>query len=297
MSVNDDLLQAFLDAIWMEKGLSDKTLEAYRQDLSLYFRWLNNHGNASAVGADSANLQSFLSYLLTKDYKASSASRILSSLRRFYRYLVREGVSEKDPTALIQSPKLGRALPHAISEQQIEDLLGAPDVEADLGLRDRCMMELMYSSGLRVSELVGLELSQYSANQACMRLMGKGAKERLVPVGEEASEWIGNYLKRSRPNLLNGRHCDTLFVTARGGGMTRQAFWYIIKRYANVAGINNVSPHSLRHSFATHLVNHGADLRVVQMLLGHSDLSTTQIYTYVAQARLEELHAAVHPRG
>jgi integrase/recombinase XerD len=227
-----------------------------------------------------------------------SLSRYLSGFRQFYQWLLREGRIQKDPTALIESPKLGRGLPKALGEEQVVNLLEAPDVQTRLGLRDRTMLELMYATGLRVSELINLETVNLGMNQGVIRVMGKGGKERLVPLGEEAISWMQRYLEESRPDLVRGADCPQVFVTSRRAGMTRQAFWHAIRKYATKAGIAQpVSPHMLRHSFATHLLNHGADLRVVQLLLGHSDLSTTQIYTHIAREGLKQLHGKHHPRG
>jgi integrase/recombinase XerD len=291
------LLERFLDALWTEHGLSDHTLAAYRADLkgvALFFK-------KRAVSLASAQRQDLLSYL-TQRVKAGArprtTSRLLSSLRRFYQYLVREGRMQVDPSAQIDAPKLGRPLPKALTEAEVDALLQAPDVKQFLGLRDRAMLELLYACGLRVTELVNLQVSQLNLRQGVLRVVGKGNKERLVPLGEEAAEWIQRYVEEARPTLLRGRMSDAFFVTQRGTAMTRQAFWYLIKRYAQRAGIvTGLSPHSLRHSFATHLLNHGADLRALQMLLGHSNLSTTQIYTHVARERLKGVHAAHHPRG
>ena len=291
------LLERFLDALWMEHGLSDHTLAAYRSDLqgaALFLRW-------HAKTLHNAQRQDLLAYL-TQRVKAGarprSTARLLSSLRRFYQYLVREGRLQTDPSAEIDAPKLGRSLPKSLTEDEVESLLQAPDVKQFLGLRDRAMLELLYASGLRVSELIGLPVSQLNLRQGVLRVVGKGNKERLVPLGEEAADWLERYLDEARPSLLRGRLSDALFVTQRTSAMTRQAFWHLIKRYARQAGIRtSLSPHSLRHSFATHLLNHGADLRVLQMLLGHSNLSTTQIYTHVARERLKSVHAAHHPRG
>lgn len=291
-------IDAFLDAIWAEHGLSDHTLAAYRADLTALARWLADR-EVSVEQAGRGDLLAYLSHRVAAGARPRSTARLLSSLRRFYRHLVRDGRRKDDPTAQIDSPKLGRPLPDTLTERDVETLLAAPDVGSALGLRDRAMLELIYATGLRVSELVGLKLDQVNLRHGVVRTLGKGGKERLVPLGEEAGEWIARYVNDSRPDLLEGRGaCDDLFVTRRGGGMTRQAFWHLIRRYARQAGIDkHLSPHTLRHAFATHLLNHGADLRVVQMLLGHSDLSTTQIYTHVARARLKELHAEHHPRG
>lgn len=293
-----ELLDQFCDAVWLEDGLSRNTLESYRRDLRQFAHWLQRSRSRSLVEADRADLLAYLGFRFRHDAKPRSAARLLSSLKRFYRYLVREGRVSADPTLQIDSPKLPRALPKGLTEPDVEALLAAPDVSAALGLRDRAMLETLYASGLRVSELVGLAVLQVNMDGGVIRVMGKGGKERLVPLGEEALHWIKRYLTESRPELLGARAASALFVTVRGQAMTRQAFWSLIKRYARAAGINqSISPHTLRHAFATHLLNHGADLRVVQMLLGHSDISTTQIYTHVARERLKALHARHHPRG
>ncbi len=297
---NQQLIDHFLDAIWSERGLSNNTLNAYRRDLQNFDQWLSTHHTPPGLlTVDKPLLQEYIASRGIAGAKASTMARVLSSLRRFYRYHVRIGSISEDPSALIDSPKLGRALPNTISERQVSDLIEAPEILDPIGLRDRAMLELLYATGLRVSELVTLEVSQVSLQQGVLRVMGKGNKERLVPMGDEAVEWIERYLLDSRPILMNGKGTsEHLFVTQRGSGMTRQAFWYLIKRYAQIAHIHQkISPHTLRHAFATHLLNHGADLRVVQLLLGHTDLSTTQIYTHVAQARLQELHQKHHPRG
>ena len=298
MSVeNKDLIERFCDALWLQDGLSANTLEAYRRDLEGLDRWFSQRG-ASLERASRADLQEYLSQCVSRK-SARTAARLLSSLRRFYGYLVREEKIKTDPTALIDSPKLGRPLPRSLTEEQVEKLLESPDVTKPLGLRDRAMLETLYATGLRVSELVGLTLSQVSLTQGVVRVIGKGDKERLVPMGEEAISWISRYLAEGRPKLVRHRSTDALFTTTRGGPMTRQAFWHNLKNHTRKAGIEpkRLSPHTLRHAFATHLLNHGADLRVVQMLLGHADLSTTQIYTHVAQARLKTLHEQHHPRG
>lgn len=290
-------IDRFLDTLWMENGLSQNTLSAYRCDLKGLADWLGQAG----LQLEQASRQDLLNYIATRHRQGSkvrSSARLLSSMRRFYRYQVREGRSSEDPTARIESPSAGRPLPMALSEADVESLLAAPDVQDPIGLRDRAMLELLYASGLRVSELVGLTVEQLNAGQGVVRVMGKGSKERLVPVGEEALEWLERYIRESRPGLLSARHSAYLFVSRKAPGITRQAFWYRLKHYALRAGIRaNLSPHTLRHAFATHLVNHGADLRVVQVLLGHSDLSTTQIYTHVARERLKQLHQEHHPRG
>jgi integrase/recombinase XerD len=295
---NNDLIERFCDALWLQEGLSANTLEAYRRDLEGLERWITKRGTA-LMSASRADLLDYLSGNVGKGASPRTTARLLSSLRRFYGYLVREEKIKTDPTALIESPKLGRPLPKSLSEAQVEKLLESPDVTKPLGLRDRAMLETLYATGLRVSELVGLTLSQVSLTQGVVRVIGKGDKERLVPLGEEAISWISRYLAEGRSKLVKSRSTDALFTTARGGPMTRQAYWHNLKTHTRKAGIDakKLSPHTLRHAFATHLLNHGADLRVVQMLLGHADLSTTQIYTHVAQARLKTLHEQHHPRG
>jgi integrase/recombinase XerD len=298
MSATDaDLIDRFSDALWNERGLSDNTISAYRSDLTLFSNWLGaRHRNLAA--ATRTQLQEYLGERVAHDARPRTSARLLSSLRRFYRYLVRENLITADPSALIESPKIGRALPKSLTEEQVERLLAAPDVTTPLGLRDRAMIETLYATGMRVSELVGLTLSRVNVYHGVVRVIGKGDKERLVPLGEEAVGWIEQYLREARPTLVRRKLSDAVFATARGGPMTRQAFWHNLKQHARRAGIDvALSPHTLRHAFATHLLNHGADLRVVQMLLGHADLSTTQIYTHVAQARLKTLHEKHHPRG
>lgn len=288
-------IERFLDALWAEQGLADRTLAAYRCDLLQLARWLD--GRTALEQAGRADL---LAYLAARQPHASprSMARLLSSLRRFYRHQAMRGERQDDPTARIASPRLGRSLPITLTEAEVERLLAAPVTGDALGLRDRAMLELIYAAGLRVSELVDLQTHQLNLRQGVVRVVGKGARERLVPVGEAALDWVTVYLRGARGALLDGRPSDALFVTARGRAMTRQNFWYRIKHYAAIAGVRGeLSPHGLRHAFATHLLNHGADLRAVQMLLGHADLSTTQIYTHVAQARLQKLHAEHHPRG
>lgn len=291
------LLERFLDGVWMEQGLSDHTLAAYRADLKGLAIFLRKRA-ATLKDARRHDLLAYLTERVKGGARPRTTARLLSSLRRFYQFQLREGVLQADPSAQIDAPKLGRPLPKALSESEVEDLLQAPDITSALGLRDRAMLEILYASGLRVSELVGLQVSQINQRQNVLRVVGKGDKERLVPLGEEAAEWLQRYLEEARPALLRDRVCNEFFVTQRGSAMTRQAFWYLIKRYARRAGIAaDLSPHGLRHSFATHLLNHGADLRVLQLLLGHSNLSTTQIYTHVARERLKGVHAAHHPRG
>ena len=281
----------------MERGLSRNTLSAYRNDLSGLASWLLKQGKTLKT-ARRQDLLAYLSDRVNGGAKPRTTARLLSSMRRFYRYLIREEQLYEDPSARIDAPRIGRPLPDTLSESEVEALLDAPDEHDTLGLRDRAMLELLYACGLRVSELVSMTTDQASLTQGVVRLVGKGNKERLVPMGEEAVDWLQYYLDESRPEMAAGGSAKQLFITRRGRGMTRQAFWYRIRHYAVKSGINKpLSPHTLRHAFATHLLNHGADLRVVQMLLGHSDLSTTQIYTHVARERLKELHAQHHPRG
>ena len=291
------LIEQYLDSVWMERGLSENTLASYRRDLMQYAGWLQARGQC-LIGAGKEELQRHLAWRFAERVKASSTARLLSSLRGFYRYLVREKLIEADPTLLIESPKKGRSLPKTLTESDVESLLQAPDIGDPVELRDRAMLELLYATGLRVTELVTLQGSQVNLRQGVIRVMGKGSKERLVPLGEEAIGWVLQYIRDGRPQLISDPASEVLFPSRRGQQMTRQTFWHRIKRYALVAGIDKpLSPHVLRHAFATHLLNHGADLRVVQMLLGHSDLSTTQIYTHVAQHRLQSLHSKHHPRG
>ena len=292
------IIDGFLDALWSERGLSQNTLSAYRRDLQSFSIWLEKN-NTALLQASNTDIQGFIAYRGKNGGKTSSLARLISSLRRFYRYQLREGRIDEDPSALIDSPKLVKSLPNTLSESQIDALLEAPDISDPVGLRDRAMLELLYATGLRVSELVSLEYAQVSLQQGVVRVIGKGNKERLVPMGDVAVDWLIQYKQDARPMIMAGKGAnDSLFVTRRGSAMTRQAFWYLIKRYALEIGISQtISPHTLRHAFATHLLNHGADLRVVQLLLGHSDLSTTQIYTHVAKARLQAVHQKHHPRG
>jgi integrase/recombinase XerD len=286
------LLDAFCDALWLEDGLSKNTLESYRRDLAQLAGFLDRRGLEAAREAD------LFSFLATRSGRASSAARRLSSLKRFYQYCVRERRIAADPTLKLDPPKPARRFPKTLSEADVEALLAAPDAGSALGLRDRAMLEVLYACGLRVSELIGLKIFAANLDAGVVRILGKGSKERLVPLGEEAVEWVRRYCEAARPELLGGRSSDALFITARGAAMTRQAFWHNLKRYgARAVPGKGLSPHVLRHAFATHLVNHGADLRVVQMLLGHADISTTQIYTHVARERLKALHAKHHPRG
>ena len=291
------IIDKFLDAIWMERGLSANTLGAYRADLLALKRWLATQ-DKSLIYATRADLLAFIAWRAKKGAKPRSTARQLSSFRRFYRFLLREGVIGDDPTLKIEMPKIGRSLPKSLSEGEVESLLNAPDVNDPLGHRDRTMLEVLYATGLRVSELINLRNSQINLNQGVLRIRGKGDRERLIPLGEESQKWLREFLAGPRVEILLERQTDYMFPTRRGDRMTRQAFWHIIKRYAKKAEISGkLSPHTLRHAFATHLLNNGADLRVVQMLLGHSDLSTTQIYTHVARERMKELHATHHPRG
>jgi integrase/recombinase XerD len=296
-AIDHPLIDQFLDALWLEKGLSEHTRAAYRSDLALFHGWLEAQGVA-LKDAGREIILDHLAWRLAQGYQARSTARLLSGLRGFYRYLLRENLIFKDPTLQVDMPQLGRPLPKSLSEADVEALLAAPDVGEPIGLRDRAMLEVLYACGLRVTELISLRLEQVNLRQGVVRVFGKGSKERLVPLGEEAITWIERYVREARVLLLDGKPSDVLFPSARGEQMTRQTFWYRIKHHALAAGISRtLSPHTLRHAFATHLLNHGADLRVVQMLLGHSDLSTTQIYTHIARARLQELHAQHHPRG
>jgi integrase/recombinase XerD len=292
---NESVIDGFVDNLWVEFGLSDNTTLAYRADL----RSLQKHLQArdlNLLRASEADLNDYLGEIAAGAPRTTA--RRLSSLRRFYRYLVREGLAATNPTDRLSAPRIGRKLPRSLSESDVEALLAVPNVDTALGLRDRTMLELLYATGLRVSELIGLTLTEVNRRQGVVRIVGKGAKERLVPFGEEAQTWLERYLVEARPEIVKARLSDAMFPTKRGAAMTRQAFWYAIKRYALAAGIDaQLSPHTLRHAFATHLLNHGADLRVVQLLLGHSDISTTQIYTHVARERLKEMHRRHHPRG
>lgn len=291
------LIEEFLDALWLEKGLSPHTRSAYRTDLLAFARWLEGKGlTLESVGRDA--VLDHLGWRLSEGYQARSTARFLSGLRSFYKYAVREGRLAEDPTLLVSMPQLGAPLPKSLSEADVEALLAAPDTEDTLGLRDRTMLEVLYATGLRVTELISLTLDEINLREGSLRVFGKGSKERLIPLGEEAIAWLESYLKTARPLLLGGQPGDILFPSQRGTPMTRQTFWHRIKLHAQVAGIRtSLSPHTLRHAFATHLLNHGADLRTVQMLLGHTSLSTTQIYTHVARVRLQQLHAQHHPRG
>ena len=290
-------IERFLDTIWLESGLSENTLAAYRGDLTSFEKWAAKK-NIEILEAGRSQILEYLAFNVQVGLSPRSSSRRLSVLRRFYRYLFREGDIKIDPTTEIRSPAVGRSLPSLVSEEKIAKLLGIPSSKTALGKRDRAMLETMYSSGLRVSELVSLTINQLDLNTGLVRIMGKGGKERIVPLGDEAMFSLSVYLNEGRSQLLKKNATDEVFLTRRGTGMSRQAYWQLIKKYALLAGIDlDLSPHSLRHAFATHLINHGADLRSVQMLLGHSDLSTTQIYTHVAKARMQAIHRAHHPRG
>lgn len=298
LPADQPVIEAFLDTLWVEHGLSENTLSAYRNDLIGLSKWLSK-ATVNITEARRDHLLDYLSYRVQQGSMPRTSARLLSSIRRFYRYLVRQGAVQKDPSSQIEFPKLGRPLPETLTEEEVDRLLAAPNINKAHGVRDRAMLEVLYACGLRVSELIGLTLSQVNLNHGVIRVTGKGNKERLIPFGEQANEWISRFIEDARADLLkNNRQSDSLFVSNRGTAMTRQAFWHLIKKHSKNVGITkHLSPHTLRHAFATHLLNHGADLRVVQMLLGHSDLSTTQIYTHVAQARLQELHRKHHPRG
>ena len=293
----EGIIALYLDAIWMEKGLSQNSLDSYRTDLNLFAKWLQGQGK-NLLGVDSSLLQQYLVVRTNRKFNSRSTARFLSCARGFYRYKLREGVIQENPLALIESPKLSRSLPKSLTELDVESLLAAPDIEDPIGLRDRTMLEVLYACGLRVTELVTLTMPQINLRQNVVRVMGKGSKERLIPMGEEASSWLERYFREARPILLNNMPNEVVFPSTRAQLMTRQTFWHRIKHWATVAGIEKpLSPHTLRHAFATHLLNHGADLRVVQLLLGHSDLSTTQIYTHIARTRMKAQHAMHHPRG
>ncbi len=294
---DQQLIDSYLDALWAEKGLSVNTLDNYRRDLRQFCGWLNKQLQLSLTQVSRAECQQYLAHRFTR-YSARSTARQLSCLRGFYQWLLRENRIITDPLAQIDSPRLGRPLPKSLTESEVEKLLAEPQVDDSLELRDKAMLELLYACGLRVSELVGMTLSEANLRQGVVRVMGKGSKERLVPMGDQAIFWLQRYLREARPDMVQASSTDMLFPSRRGQAMTRQAFWHRVKAYASRAGIEKpVSPHVLRHAFATHLLNHGADLRVVQLLLGHSDLSTTQIYTHVARERMKNLHAEHHPRG
>lgn len=292
------LIDRFADSLWLSDGLAKNSIDAYRRDITQFAKWLAKRSEALPA-VPKHTLTAYLAHLVeARSASPRTSARVVSSLKRFYGFLLRENLISEDPSHDLDTPKLPRSLPKSLSEAEVEALLAAPDVKTDLGLRDRAMLETLYASGLRVSELVGLKIAQVSLDMGVVRILGKGAKERLTPLGQEAIEWITRYQRESRPNILAGKKSDALFVTGRGGPMTRLNFWLIIKRHARTANIRTeLSPHTLRHAFATHLINHGADLRVVQLLLGHSDITTTQIYTHVARERLKQIHAKHHPRG
>jgi integrase/recombinase XerD len=294
--MSDASIDSFIDALWLEEGLARNTLAAYRRDLALYAAWLGEQGRALAATSE-ADINSYFAARHTQS-KATTANRRLTVFKRFFRWALRERLITADPTLRLQSARQPLRVPKTLTEAQVEALLAAPDAGAPLGLRDRTMLELIYASGLRVSELVTLKTFNVGMNEGVLRVLGKGGKERLVPFGEMARDWITRYLADARPAILKGQQTQDLFVTARGQGMTRAMFWVVVKKHARAAGITApLSPHTLRHAFATHLLNHGADLRAVQMLLGHADISTTTIYTHVARERLKQIHAQHHPRG
>ena len=295
--MNSKIIDQFIDHLWLEDGLSKNTLNSYRLDLNLFSQWLNKDLEKNILDVSQADIQEYLAFKFPTS-NSRSISRLLATLRRLFRYLLRENKITIDPTLEIQSPKIPKSLPKSLSEEDIESLLAAPNLEKSSGLRDKAMLELLYACGLRVSELVNILLTELSLTEGIVRVTGKGSKTRLVPMGEEAVDWIKKYINEGRKDILKQQSSKYLFITLRGQAMTRQAFWYLIKRYSILAKINKpMSPHILRHAFATHLINHGADLRVVQVLLGHSDISTTQIYTHVARERLKNLHESHHPRG
>ena len=298
MPASAELIDTFCDQVWLQDGLAASSLSSYRRDLVAWSLWLDRR-NSSLLAAQRADVEAFLADQFRSKAKATSIARRLSSLRRFYALQLVQGTLRADPTLRVRAPKLPRRLPKNLSEVEVEALLAAPDTETTLGLRDRAMLETLYATGLRVSELVGLTLAQVSLDMGVVRVLGKGSKERLVPLGEESIVWVKRYLATGRPSLVGEGKSTAVFVTARRGPLTRQAFWALLKRLGAKAGISaaSISPHVLRHAFATHLLNHGADLRVVQLLLGHADITTTTIYTHVARERLKKLHAQHHPRG
>ena len=295
--MNTKIIDQFIDHLWLEDGLSKNTLNSYRFDLTLFADWLSKDGNIDLIHVSQSEIQQYLAYKFPTS-QARSISRLLATLRRLYRFLLREKKIDQDPTLKIQSPKTPKTLPKSLNELEVESLLKAPNLKLQMGIRDRAMLELLYACGLRVTELVSILLTEVIISDGIIRVTGKGNKTRLVPMGEDALDWVQQYIDDARHDILKKKASKFLFVTSRGGAMTRQAFWYLIKKYALVANIDTpLSPHVLRHAFATHLINHGADLRVVQMLLGHSDISTTQIYTHVARERLKKIHQEHHPRG
>jgi|TARA_B110000977_G_scaffold12521_1_gene15948 integrase/recombinase XerD len=295
--LHQKIIDDFIDHLWLEDGLSKNTLKSYRFDLIVFDSWLGEQKKIAMMDVSELEIQEFLAFKFPSS-KSRSISRLLATLRRFFRYQLREKKIQKDPTLKIQTPKIPKSLPKSLSEEEVESLLDAPNLDSSSGLRDRSMLELLYACGLRVTELVDIQLTEVILSDGVIRVTGKGSKTRLVPMGEEAVDWIKKYIAEARDDILRKKTSKFLFVTNRGGAMTRQAFWYVIKKYAVIANINKpMSPHILRHAFATHLINHGADLRVVQMLLGHTDISTTQIYTHVARERLKKIHQEHHPRG
>jgi integrase/recombinase XerD len=295
--LHQKIIDDFIDHLWLEDGLSKNTLNSYRFDLIIFDSWLGEQKKIAMMDVSELEIQEFLAFKFPSS-KSRSISRLLATLRRFFRYQLREKKIHKDPTLKIQTPKIPKSLPKSLSEEEVESLLDAPNLDSSSGLRDRSMLELLYACGLRVTELVDIQLTEVILSDGVIRVTGKGSKTRLVPMGEEAVDWIKKYIAEARDDILRKKTSKFLFVTNRGGAMTRQAFWYVIKKYAVIANINKpMSPHILRHAFATHLINHGADLRVVQMLLGHTDISTTQIYTHVARERLKKIHQEHHPRG
>lgn len=298
MTEDAALIDRFADSLWLSDGLAKNSIDAYRRDASQLARWLSTQSlTLHDVRRDT--LSAYLAHLIeAKSASPRTSARAISSLKRLFAFLLREGEIAEDPSQDLDSPRIPRSLPTSLSEAEVESLLNAPDLSTDLGLRDKAMLETLYASGLRVSELVGLKIAQVSLEMGVVRILGKGSKERLTPLGQEAAEWITRYQREARPRILGAKKSDALFITGRGSAMTRQTFWHLIKRHARNANIRTeLSPHTLRHAFATHLINHGADLRVVQMLLGHADITTTQIYTHVARERLKQIHAKHHPRG
>ncbi|KAA3654509.1 MAG: site-specific tyrosine recombinase XerD [Proteobacteria bacterium] len=291
-------LDAFCDTLWLSDGLSRNTLAAYRRDLTLFARWLQATHAIAPADAQAPHLHAYLAEF-SQRAKPTSQRRLLSTWRRYFQSLMQAGRIHSDPSLRLDAPMVAPRFPKSLSEAEVDALLDTPDIDTALGLRDKAMIELLYATGLRVSELLGLRRFELSLNDGALRVLGKGSKERLVPIGATACDWLARYLSHAHGEILAGRHCDALFVTVQGRAMSRQMFWRLIKRYATQAGIaaHRISPHTLRHAFATHLLNHGADLRVVQLLLGHADISTTQIYTHIARARLKQLHAIHHPRA
>ncbi len=296
---NNEIIDGFCDAIWLEDGLAKNTLASYRADLIIFERWLKANGREkSLLEVTRQDILAYLADAFSQSKKPRTSARLLSTLKRLYQFFLREGSVKEDPTLKIRSPKIPKNIPQSLIEIDVDKILEAPNTDNPMGIRDRAMLEVLYGSGLRVSELVSIRMNQINLSEGVIRVVGKGSKERVIPIGEPARDWVGKYLEISRPVILGRRISDTLFVTNRHRGMSRQAFWNLIRKYVFVAGVKKkVSPHTLRHAFATHLLNHGADLRVVQLLLGHANVSTTQIYTHVAKERLKSLHEKHHPRG